>query len=191
MFSLFVFYVESHVHQAIGGGGSGFCWLVVQNHGAQPTQHPHPQHWVNRPTLPWCTPGSCLHTNTYTVHTRTQAITHIGTFFFILVLASPLLLFPHQQQGPSSHCTVRPQLHRAGVKSSHSSLKGCQCVSWIFIDWQTSFCIVEYSVLISFSMATVDGLWDCILINYLLWRFVGLKMIREKSKQMIYLQILN
>lgn len=35
---------ESHVHQAIRGGGSRLCWLVVQNHGSEPAQHSHPWH---------------------------------------------------------------------------------------------------------------------------------------------------
>lgn len=68
-----------------------------------------------------------IHINTQHL-TRTQAITHIGTFFFICswVLkkkkSAPLTqfhLFVHQQQGPLSRCAAAgPQLHHASVESS-------------------------------------------------------------------------
>lgn len=78
------FLLESHVHQTVWGGRSRFCWLVVQNHGAQPAQYSHTQHWVNRPESPRCISGSCLdtHAHAHTHNVHTQAITHIGTFSF-------------------------------------------------------------------------------------------------------------
>lgn len=153
---------ESHVHQAIRSGRSGLCRLVVQNHEPQPAQYSDPRHRVNSPLpppppLPCHTSGSCLHTHTYII-LYIYKPSHILALFSYCswvktVLASPHL-FPYQQQGPLSHCTVRPQLHHASVKSSPQltfphcyrgckAPKGCQCVSWICIDWQTSFVLLN------------------------------------------------
>lgn len=74
---------------------------------------------------------ACIHINILHIHVHKPS--HIGTFFILLLgkkqqqtkqkhFGLPVHFFFHQQQGPLSHCTVRPQLHHASVKSSHSSL---------------------------------------------------------------------
>lgn len=122
------FISEPHVHQAIRSGGSGLCRLVVQNHGPQPAQYSHPRHWVNR-SPPHC-PGiplglACIHIKILHLHihkpSHTLALFSSSSWVNLKHFGLPVHLFLHQQQGQQlSHCTVRPQLHHASVKSSHN-----------------------------------------------------------------------
>ena len=87
-------------------------WLCKTMGLNQPSTPTRGTEW----TGPHCplthTSGSCLHTDKYTALTHTQSITHIGTFFILLLgtknktttttkrFGLPCHLFLHQQQGP-------------------------------------------------------------------------------------------
>lgn len=126
--------------------------------------------------------------------THTQAITHIGTFLHLRLglkkkkkrtkkeeilpwnlspvsfICSPAAV---TRDPRSAVCAaVRPQLRHASVKSSSRFHEAdverkhwrAASVCLNFHRLINFFCIVKYTVLI-FYMPTVNGLWECILIN--------------------------